>query len=76
MLDGKADDAIEHMRRVPQKTLSDHGRINLGMLLIERGGPGDYLSAGDLLSQVAKSEARLPEDFREHAIGQWSSGVR
>ena len=68
VLDGKIDDAIEHMRRVPQKTLSDHGRINLGMLLIERRGPGDYLSAGDLLSQVAKSEARLPEDFREHAI--------
>ncbi len=68
MLDGKADEAIEFMRRVPPEELSDHGRLMLGMLLVERGGPGDYRSAGGLLSQVAKTEATLPEDFREHAI--------
>ena len=31
-------------------------------------GPGDYRIAETLLSQVAKSEAKVPEDFREHAI--------
>ena len=67
-LEGKADDAIEFMRCLPQEALSDNGRMILGMLLMERGGPGDYRSAGELLSQVAKSAARLPEDFREHAI--------
>ena len=66
--EGKADIAIEVMRRVPQEALSDHGRMMLGMLLMERGGSGDYQCAGDLLSQVAKSKARLPGDFREHAI--------
>ncbi len=67
-IDGKVDDAIGFMRRVPPETLSDHGRMMLGMLLLARGGPGDYRSAGDLLSRVAKSEARLQEGFREHAI--------
>ena len=67
-LDGKADEAIEFLRRVPQEELSDHGRLMLGMLLVERGGPSDYRSAEGLLSQVAKSEAKFPEDYREHAI--------
>ena len=67
-IEGKTDDAIDFMRRVPEEALSDHGRMILGMLFMERGGPGDYRSAGDLLSQVAKSAARLPDDFREHAI--------
>ena len=67
-IEGKADEAIEFMRRVPLEELSDHGRMMLGMLLVERGRSDDYLSAGSLLSQVAKSAARLPEDFREHAI--------
>ncbi len=40
----------------------------LGMLLLERGGPGDYHSAGDLLARVAKREEKLPEDFREHCL--------
>ena len=65
---GNADDAIEFMGRVPQEELSDHGRLMLGMMLIERGDPGDYRSAGGLLSRVAKTKAELPEDFREHAI--------
>ena len=65
---GNTDDAIEFMRRVPQEDLSDHGRLMLGMMLIERGDPGDSRSAEGLLSQVAKTEAELPEDFREHAI--------
>ena len=67
-LDQKADEAIECMRRLPQEKLSDPGRVMLGMLLNERGGPGDYRIAETLLSQVAKSEAKFPEDFREHAI--------
>ena len=67
-IEGKSDAAIDFMRRVPEEELSDNGRMMLGMLLMERGGPNDYRSAGDLLSQVAKSAARLPDDFREHAI--------
>ena len=67
-LEGKADDAIKFMHRVSQEALSDHGRMMLGMMLVERGDPGDYSSAGNLFSQVAKSTARLPEDFREHSI--------
>ena len=67
-IEGKTDDAIDFIRRVPEEELSDNGRMMLGMLLMERGGPNDYRSAGDLLSQVAKSAARLPGDFREHAI--------
>ena len=65
---GNADDAIEFMRRVPEEDLSNNGRLMLGMMLVERGGPGDYRSAEGLLSHVAKAEAALPEDFREHAI--------
>ncbi len=66
--EGKTDDAIEYMRRLGQEKLSDHGRLMLGMLLIERGRSGDHRSAADLFSRVAKSEAKLPEDFRENAI--------
>ena len=66
--EGKYDEAIDCMRRLPPDALSQHGQKILGMLLLERGGPGDYHSAGDLLSQVAKSEERLPESFREHCI--------
>ncbi len=65
---GNADDAIEFMRRVPEEDLSHHGRLMLGMMLIERGDSGDYRSAEGLLSRVAKTDAELPEDFREHAI--------
>ena len=36
-LEGKADNAIESMRRLPQEELSDHGRLTLGMLLIGKG---------------------------------------
>ena len=65
---GNADDAIEFIRRVPQEDLSDHGRLMLGMMLIERGDPSDYRSAEGLLSRVARTEVELQEDFREHAI--------
>ena len=65
---GNANDAIEFMHRVPEEDLSDHGRLMLGVMLIERGDPGDYRSAEGLLSQVAKSAVALPEDFRERAI--------
>ncbi len=67
-LEGKLDDALDCMRRVPPGALSDHGQMMLGMLLLERGDSGDYHIAGDLLSRVAKSEARLPKGFREHCI--------
>ena len=67
-IEGHADDAIDFMCRVPREELSDHGRLTLGALLVERGRSEDYLNAGALLSQVAKTAATLPEDFREHAL--------
>ena len=67
-IDGNADDAIAFMRRLSPEDMSDHGRLTLGALLVERGSPEDYLSAGGLLSQVARTTTRLPEDYREHAI--------
>ena len=68
MLEGKLNDAIEVMWRVPQEKLSDHGRLMLGMMLMERGDQGDYRRAADLFSQVAKSPAKFPDGYREHAI--------
>ena len=67
-LEGRSDEAINALRDLLPDALSHHGQMTLGLLLLERGGPGDYHSAGDLLSQVAKSEERLPEDFREHCL--------
>ena len=67
-LEGRSDEAINALRDLLPDALSPHGQMTLGLLLLERGGPGDYHSAGDLLSQVAKSEERLPESFREHCI--------
>lgn len=67
-LEGRVDEAIEVMRRLPPDALSPHGQINLGALLLERGGLGDSRSAGDVLSQVVKSEERLPEGFREYCL--------
>ena len=67
-VEGKLDEAIGLMRRVPAETFSDQDRIILGMMLMERGGPGDYSDAGELFSQAAKSEEELQEDFRENAI--------
>lgn len=66
--EGKYEEAIDCMRRLPPDALSPHGQMILGMLLLERGGPGDSHSAGDLLARVSESEERLPEDFREHCI--------
>ena len=56
------------MRRLPPDALSPHGQMILGMLLLERGGPGDSHRAGDMLARVAKGEEKLPENFREHCI--------
>lgn len=67
-VEGKLDEAIDLMRRVSAETFSDQSRIVLGLMLMERGGPGDYSGAGELFSQTAKSEAGLQEDFRENAI--------
>ncbi len=67
-LEGRTDEAIEVMRRLPPDELSHHGQMNLGTLLLERGEPGDYHSAGDVLSRVATSEEKLPEDFREYCL--------
>ena len=66
--EGKYEEAIDCMRRLPPDALSPHGQMILGMLLLERGGPGDDHSAGDLLARVTKREERLPEDFREHCL--------
>ena len=67
-LEGRTDKAIEVMRGAAPDALPPHGQMNLGMLLLERGEPGDYHSAGDLFSRVAKSEEKLPEDFREYCL--------
>ena len=64
----RSDEAIEVLRRLLPNALSPHGQMHLGTLLLERGGPGDSHSAGDVLSQVVKSEERLPEGFREHCL--------
>lgn len=64
----RVDEAIEVLRRLLPDALSPHGQMHLGMLLLERRGPGDSRSAGEVLSRVAKREERLPEDFREHCI--------
>ena len=67
-LEGRTDKAIEVMRGAAPDALPPHGQVNLAMLLLERGEPGDSSSAGDVLSRVAKSEEKLPEDFREHCL--------
>ena len=67
-IEGKADDAIAFMRSVPEERLSYYGRLALSALLIERGRSEDYLMAGGLLSQIAKTATKLPEDIREQAI--------
>ena len=67
-LEGRSDEAINALRRLVPDALSHHGQMSLGMLLLKRGEPGDYRSAGDLFSRVAKSEERLLEDFREYCI--------
>ena len=67
-LEGRSDEAINTLRRLLPDTLSHHGQMNLGLLLLERGDPGDYRSAGDVLSQVVKREEKLPEDCREYCL--------
>ena len=64
----KLDKAIGLMCCVPMEALSEQGRIILGIMLMQHGDPGDYSRAGELFSQLAKSEAELQEDFREKAI--------
>ena len=65
---GMSDEAIACLHRLPPDALSHHGQMILATLLLKRGGPGDYRSAGDALSRVVKSDARLQEDFREHCL--------
>ena len=40
----------------------------MAVMLMQRGAPSDYSDAGELFSQLAKSKAKLREDFRENAI--------
>ena len=67
-VEGKLDEAIGLMRRVPAEIFSDQDRVMLGTMLMECGGPGDYSGARELFSQAVKSDAGLREDFRETAI--------
>ena len=67
-LEGRSDEAINALRDLLPDALSPHGQMSLGLLLLERGGPGDYRSAGDLFARVAKREESLQEDFREHCL--------
>ena len=64
----KLDEAINLMRSIPSEALSYQGQMIFGLMLMERGDPGDYSAAGDLFSQLVKSEAELQEDFRGDAI--------
>ena len=64
----KLDEAIDLMRSIPSEALSYQGQMIFGLMLMERGDPGDYSAAGDLFSQLVKSEAELQEDFRGDAI--------
>ena len=67
-LEGHADDAIDCMCRLSHDELSDHGRLILGALLLDRGRPRDHLNASRLLSEEATTAAKLPEGFREHVL--------
>ena len=67
-IEGKIDEAIDLMHCVPSEALSYRGQMIFGMMLMERGDPGDYSDAGELFSQLAKSKTKLREDFRENAI--------
>ena len=67
-IEGKLDEAIDLMRRIPLEALSDQGQMIFGMMLMERGDPSDYSEAGELFSHLTKSKAKLREDFRENAI--------
>ena len=64
----KLDEAIDMMRSIPSETLSHQSQLILGLMLMERGDSGDSSDAGELFSQLVKSEAKLREDFREEAI--------
>lgn len=64
----KLDEAIDLMRSIPSEALSYQSQMILGLMLMERGNPSDYSDAGDLFSQLVKSEAELREDFREEAV--------
>ena len=67
-IEEKLDEAIDLMRSIPSEALSYQGQMILGLMLMERGDPGDYSDAGNLFLQLVKSEAKLREDFREEAI--------
>lgn len=67
-LDGKINEAIEHLRSVGQEELSEHSRLMLGLMLMDRGAVGDYRTGEDLFFAVALSATELAEDMREHAI--------
>ena len=68
LIEERLDEAIDLVRRVPSEALSYQGQMIFGMMLMERGDPGDCSDAGELFSQLAKNKAKLREDFREKAI--------
>lgn len=67
-IEGKLDEAINSVRRVPSEALSSQGQMIFGMMLMERGVLDDYSDAGELFLQLAKNKAKLREDSREKAI--------
>ena len=65
-LRGDSRGAIETLRHVPTASMHDYGQMMLVMLLMERGGPGDYRDAADLCSVLAKQSGSMKPDLREH----------
>ena len=68
IVEGKSEDAIGYLRRVPSETLSVNSRLCLGILLLQHGNTEDCKTAEKILLDMVRSEERLPADFREHVI--------
>lgn len=68
LFEGKSELAIVCLRRVSPEKLSVHGRLYLGMLLLEKGDNEDRNIAERTLLSIVRSEETLPVDFREHVI--------
>lgn len=67
-IEGKSELAVVYLRRVSPEKLSVHGRLYLGMLLLENGDNEDRNAAKKILLSIIRSEETLPVDFREHVI--------
>ena len=64
----KHNEAIDFLQKLLPNSLSNHGRMCLGVFLLDRGCSGDAISAAKILAHVARSEEKLPEDFRYKCV--------